>query len=82
MKSILLTTVFSIATFFGALAFLKNQDNKVYDCRLPEVLIKAERIQEKMPEIILPEVIISAPGHGTPTLPLPEVVVTASQSKA
>lgn len=82
MKSIILTTAFSVATFFGVLTFLEKQDNKVYDCRLPGVEIKAERMEKKMPEITLPEVTIRAARHRIATMSLPEVVVTARQRRA
>ena len=82
MRSIVLTTAFSVATFFSVLTFLEKQDNTVYDCRLPEIQIKAKRIEEKMPNVTLPEITIRAARHRIATLPLPEVVVTARQSRA
>jgi len=75
MKSIILTTVFSVATFFGVLTLLEKQDNKVYDCRLPEIQIKAERMEEKIQNVTLPEVTIRAARHRT-------AVVTARQPRA
>jgi len=78
MKSIILTTAFSVATFFGVLAFLEKQDNKVYDCRLPEIQIKAERVEDKIQNVTLPEVTIRAARHRIATMSL----VTARQRRA
>lgn len=77
MKNIILTATLSVATFFGVLVSLKNQDNRVYELRLPEVEIKAERVQEKMPEITLPEVTVTAHRRRVAAFSLPEVVITA-----
>ncbi len=77
MKDILLLATVSLLMSIGAT--LPTTDENIAQITLPEVQITTSRLTPAMPEIDLPTVTIRAAKPEIATLPLPEVVITATK---
>lgn len=77
MKDILLLATVSLIMSIGATLFTTHES--VAQITLPEVQITTSRLIPAMPEIDLPTVTIRAAKPKIATLPLPEVVITATK---
>ena len=61
MKSILLTVVLSVSTFFGIISYLDGGEPAVPECELPAIEIKAPAVrQDSTSDMTLPGVTIRA----------------------